>query len=100
LDTNTTYYWRIDEKTPPGTTTGTVWSFTTAAQSAGVTYVGAGSVASGTGPITPGLPAGLLPGDLLVLFLETAGDNIAVANGTSNLRPTNNGGTWLSVAGR
>lgn len=98
LNTNTTYYWRIDEKNAPGTITGTVWSFTTAAQSAGVTYVGAGSVASGTGPITPGLPAGLLPGDLLVLFLETAADNTAVANGDSNLNPTNNGGTWLSVA--
>ena len=28
---NTTYYWRIDEKNAAGTTTGTVWSFTTAA---------------------------------------------------------------------
>ncbi len=26
---NTTYYWRIDEKGPGGTTTGTVWSFAT-----------------------------------------------------------------------
>jgi hypothetical protein len=29
LDINTTYYWRIDEKNPRGTTQGTVWSFTT-----------------------------------------------------------------------
>ena len=28
---NTTYYWRIDEKNANGTTTGDVWSFTTAA---------------------------------------------------------------------
>ncbi|MDD5134417.1 MAG: hypothetical protein PHP01_03275 [Phycisphaerae bacterium] len=28
---NTTYYWRIDEKNAAGTTTGDVWSFTTAA---------------------------------------------------------------------
>ena len=29
LDSNITYYWRIDEKNAGGTTTGTVWSFTT-----------------------------------------------------------------------
>jgi len=29
LSTNTTYYWRIDEKNATGTTTGDVWSFTT-----------------------------------------------------------------------
>ncbi len=30
LDYDTTYYWRIDEKNEVGTTTGIVWSFTTA----------------------------------------------------------------------
>jgi hypothetical protein len=29
MDTYTTYYWRIDEVNPGGTTTGTVWSFRT-----------------------------------------------------------------------
>lgn len=29
LDPNTTYYWKVDEKNFFGTTTGTVWSFTT-----------------------------------------------------------------------
>jgi hypothetical protein len=29
MDAETTYYWRIDEVNPVGTTTGTVWSFTT-----------------------------------------------------------------------
>jgi len=29
MNTNTTYYWRIDEKNAAGTTTGVVWSFTT-----------------------------------------------------------------------
>ncbi|MHC4737394.1 MAG: LamG-like jellyroll fold domain-containing protein, partial [Planctomycetota bacterium] len=33
MDPNTTYYWRIDEVNSAGTTTGTVWSFTTAAGS-------------------------------------------------------------------
>jgi hypothetical protein len=28
MDSNTTYYWRIDEKNAGGTTTGAVWSFT------------------------------------------------------------------------
>jgi hypothetical protein len=31
MSNNTTYYWRIDEVNAGGTTTGTVWSFTTAA---------------------------------------------------------------------
>src|SRR6185369_3252615 len=31
LAAGTTYFWRIDEKNSSGTTTGTVWSFTTAA---------------------------------------------------------------------
>src|SRR4030042_1503022 len=31
MSNSTTYYWRIDEKNDYGTTTGTVWSFTTAA---------------------------------------------------------------------
>jgi sialidase-1 len=98
LSHNTTYYWRVDEKNGGETTPGTVWSFTTAMRPAGATYVGAGSVASGTGPITPALPSGLVPGDLLMLFLETAGDNIAVANADGILNPANNGGTWLAVA--
>jgi hypothetical protein len=29
MDANTTYYWRVDEVNVTGTTTGTVWSFTT-----------------------------------------------------------------------
>ena len=32
---NTTYYWRVDEKNAGGTTTGTVWSFTTAVAAPG-----------------------------------------------------------------
>jgi len=30
MDVNTTYYWRVDEENSAGTTTGQVWSFTTA----------------------------------------------------------------------
>jgi hypothetical protein len=35
---STTYYWRIDEKNANGTTTGDVWSFTTAAASGGLPW--------------------------------------------------------------
>jgi glycoprotein endo-alpha-1,2-mannosidase len=35
LANSTTYYWRIDEKNTAGTTTGDVWSFTTAAATGG-----------------------------------------------------------------
>ncbi|MHC4739627.1 MAG: DNRLRE domain-containing protein [Planctomycetota bacterium] len=37
MSNNTTYYWRIDEVNAGGTTTGTVWSFTTAAAGGPVT---------------------------------------------------------------
>jgi hypothetical protein len=48
---NTTYYWRIDEKNAYGTTTGSVWSFTTAPVAPGVDRSwtnGAGTRAWGT----------------------------------------------------
>jgi hypothetical protein len=35
MDANTTYYWRIDEVNSAGTTTGTVWSFTTEVEGTG-----------------------------------------------------------------
>jgi len=39
LSVNTKYYWRIDEVNSVGTTTGTVWSFTTGSSSTGGTAV-------------------------------------------------------------
>jgi len=53
------------------------------------TFVAAGSVASGTGAITPALPAGLQANDILLLFLETANQAISISN--------QNGGTWAQV---
>jgi len=53
------------------------------------TFVAAGSVASGTGAITPALPAGLQTNDILLLFLETANQAISISN--------QNGGTWTQV---
>jgi len=55
------------------------------------TFVAAGSVASGTGAITPALPAGLQSNDILLLFLETANQAISISN--------QNGGTWTQVTG-
>jgi len=53
------------------------------------TYVAAGSVASGTGAITPALPSGRATNDILLLFLETANQAISITN--------QNGGTWTQV---
>ncbi|MHB9070163.1 MAG: DNRLRE domain-containing protein [Sedimentisphaerales bacterium] len=87
LVNNTTYYWRIDEVGNGGTTTGTVWSFTTI--KAVPTFVAAGAVTSGTGAITPVLPAGIATNDILLLFLETSNQAISISN--------QNGGTWTQV---
>jgi len=54
------------------------------------TFVAAGSVASGTGAITPALPSGITSNDILLLFLETANEAISIAN--------QNGGTWTQVS--
>jgi PKD repeat protein len=53
------------------------------------TFVAAGTVASGTGAITPALPAGIATNDILLLFLETANQLISITN--------QNGGTWTEV---
>jgi T5SS/PEP-CTERM-associated repeat protein len=53
------------------------------------TFVAAGSVASGTGAITPALPSGIAANDILLLFLETANEAISISN--------QNGGTWAAV---
>ena len=55
------------------------------------TFVAAGTVASGTGAITPALPAGLQANDILLLFVETANQAISITN--------QNGGTWTQVTG-
>jgi len=54
------------------------------------TFVAGGAVASGTGAITPALPAGIATNDILLLLLETANEAISISN--------QNGGTWTAVA--
>jgi len=52
MNPNTTYYWRIDEKNAGGTTTGTVWSFTTGVlvpNVVGMTQANANSTITGAG---------------------------------------------------
>ena len=55
------------------------------------TFVAAGSVASGTGTITPALPSGRQTNDILLLFVETANQAVSITN--------QNGGTWTQVTG-
>src|SRR5690606_17091568 len=40
-----------------------------------ITFVGAGSQASGTGAVTPGMPAGATDGDLLLCHIEGEGED-------------------------
>lgn len=87
LDTNTTYYWRIDEKNTSGTTTGTVWNFTTDPTPV---FIAAGTVATGTTSITPSLPSGIQTNDILLLFVETPNRAVTITEA--------NGGTWSEVA--
>ena len=53
------------------------------------TFVSAGARATGTGAITPALPASILVDDILLLFLETSNEVITIANPS--------GGTWTAV---
>jgi len=55
------------------------------------TFVAAGNVASGTGTISPALPAGIAANDILLLFVETANQACSITN--------QNGGTWTQVSG-
>jgi sialidase-1 len=89
LSPNTTYYWRVDPRNGNGVTMGEIWSFSTAVRPSRVAFVSAGAPAASTGPISPGLPAGLLPGDILILFLQTSGPHIYLED--------TNGGTWLAL---
>ena len=89
---NTTYYWRVDERKGNTVTKGEVWSFSTPAHPSGVSYAGAGAPAASTGPVTLELPEGLLPGDILIVFLQTAGPHTYLADTA--------GGRWLALARR
>ncbi|KKU14490.1 MAG: Fibronectin type III domain protein [Parcubacteria group bacterium GW2011_GWB1_45_9] len=69
---------------------GLVWRIPSA-NAAIPTFVGCGAAAGAAAAITPVLPAGIATNDILLLFLETSGEAITVANG--------NGGTWSGVSG-
>lgn len=53
------------------------------------TFIALGAFTSSTGAITPVLPAGIVAGDLLLMFLETHVQTATV--------PTPNGGTWTEA---
>ncbi|TVR53205.1 MAG: PASTA domain-containing protein, partial [Puniceicoccaceae bacterium] len=92
LRPNTTYYWRVDQRSGNVVTEGEVWRFSTPARPSGVTYAGAGAPAASTGPVTLPLPEGLLPGDTLITFLQTSGPHIYLEDTA--------GGRWLALARR
>jgi hypothetical protein len=69
--------------------TNTSYTYTINDNDTAPTFVAAGTVASGTGAITPALPAGLQANDILLLFVETANQAISITN--------QNGGTWTQV---
>ncbi|MHC4738551.1 MAG: beta strand repeat-containing protein, partial [Planctomycetota bacterium] len=76
MSNDTTYYWRLDEINAAGTTTGTVWSFTTVAVPAGDVEI-IGSWVSGT---SHAAEAGT---NRLLIFTTHAEDNNADMNITS-----------------
>jgi len=59
LDNDTTYYWRIDEVNAYGTTTGTVWSFTTVAAGPSTLYPNNDCTVRGTTNYNASDPFGL-----------------------------------------
>lgn len=83
----------------------TAASTATVANAAPISFVGKGSFASGTTSLTPGLPAGLQAGDLMVLALESESDLISVPGGWSQVAgspfaigtPNNPGSVWTRV---
>jgi len=86
---NGTYSVALTVNNGYGSHTLTRSNYITVAQPPAPTFVAAGTVASGTGAITPALPAGRQSNDILLLFLETANQAISIAN--------QNGGTWTQV---
>jgi hypothetical protein len=93
LAAGTTYRYRVLAHDLSANLNETGWSTeasaTTQSAQAAPTYVGTGTMASGTGTITPALPSGLATGDVLLLFVETANQAVSISN--------QNGGTWTAV---
>jgi len=95
---DTTYYWRIDEINAQGTTTGSVWNFTTETAPPAVYYVDQGNPAADDA--NPGTEA--LPWETLLKACQTvvAGDTVYVKEGVyidtvnsfeRKFKPTNTG---------
>lgn len=58
-----------------------------------VTFVNAGAFASGTGNITPALPAGCVADDILLLYVETANQPVAAPAGWTSVVAASGFGT-------
>ncbi len=68
----------------------TAQNYTATALPPSVTFVAAGTAASGTSTISPALPSGIAVNDILLMFIETANQASSISN--------QNGGTWTAVA--
>ena len=77
MSNNTPYYWRIDEKNAGGTTTGTVWSFTTAPPSQVATPNVVGMTQSAAETTITG--AGLIVGTVTQQYSNTVAVGLVVS---------------------
>jgi len=90
LNAGTQYTYRVQMRDAIPNTGSWSTSQSATTPSAVPTFVAAGAVTSGTSTITPARPAGIVAGDILLLFVETANQACSITN--------QNGGTWAAVA--
>ncbi|MBN1806190.1 MAG: Ig-like domain-containing protein [Sedimentisphaerales bacterium] len=86
MDNNTTYYWRIDEKNSAGTTTGTLWSFTSSDE-----Y---DSVPPSPSPMTWAVSPYPVSLSIIAMTATTATDNSGVEYYFSNVTDPNHDSGW------
>ena len=68
------------------------------AQAAAVPTVrSVGTVGNAQSAISPGLPSGVVAGDLLIMFVENSGEAEQTASGWTKLDSQSTTGTWLTV---
>ncbi|MFA5292841.1 MAG: pectinesterase family protein [Phycisphaerae bacterium] len=86
MENNTTYYWRIDEKNSAGTTTGTLWSFTSSDE-----Y---DSVPPSPSPMTWSVSPYPVSISVIAMTATTATDNSGVEYYFANVTDPNHDSGW------
>lgn len=61
------------------------------------TYRATGAILSGTAAISPAMPTGVQPGDLMLMFCENSGEAAQTASGWTQVVAIGNTGTYLTV---